>query len=344
MKRTHRHAAPASAIRRKSLVAALVLGFAGLAASAPAAAEDTVTLRVDVFFYGAHVPLLAGIADGTYEKHGLKVNAQTGRGSATTLQTVGNKSDDFGFADGGTLIRLAAQGLKVKQVVGMLQKNPMIIMTKKSSGLVQPKDLNGRTGGFTPGSAPEQILPALASMTGIDLNSIKRISADIPTRDNAFLSGQTEFSFGYTVAQLPLLQERCKCELNVIRYSDYGITSISNGIVVSDALLAEKPDVVRRFAAATVESIAKAAKDPKTAIDGFFKYAEGKTQLSRNVVTKQWEETIKLLRSDAGKDQPYGRMSDRDWKETIDLLVKYAEVPAGKVTPDMVYTNQFLPR
>ena len=342
--RTPRTDAPASGGRRRSLVAALCLGAAGLAASLTASAQDNVTLRVDVFFYGAHVPLLAGIADGTYEKHGLKVTAQTGRGSATTLQTVGNKSDDFAFADGGTLIRLTAQGLKVKQVVGMLQKNPMIIMTRKTSGLVQPKDLNGRTGGFTPGSAPEQILPALASLTGIDRNSIKRISADIPTRDNAFLSGQTEFTFGYTVTQLPLLQERCNCELNVIRYSDYGITSISNGIVVSDALIAEKPDLVRRFATATVESIEKAARDPKSAIDGFFKYAEGKTQLSRNVVSKQWEETIKLLRSDNGKDLPYGRMADKDWKDTIDLLVKHAELPEGKVTPAMVYTNQYLSR
>ena len=327
--------------RRTLHAAAFALGLAALAA--PAAAQDAVTLRVDVFFYGAHVPLLAGIADGTYEKHGLKVNAQTGRGSATTIQTVGNKSDDFGFADGGTLIRFAAQGLKAKQIVGMLQKNPMIIMTKKTSNLVNPKDLNGRTGGFTPGSAPEQILPALASKVGIDLNSIKKISADIPTRDNAFLSGQTEFSFGYTVAQLPLLQERCNCELNVIRYSDYGITSISNGIIASDALIAEKPDVVRRFALATTESIAKSVKDPKAAVDLFFKYAEGKTQLSRNVVTKQWEETIKLLRSDNTKDLPYGRMAEKDWKETIDLLVKYAEVPDGKVTPAMVFTNQFVP-
>lgn len=333
-----------SVSRRRTLVAAIALGMASFGAPALSADLVPVTLRVDVFFYGAHVPLLAGIVDGTYEKHGLKVTAQPGRGSATTLQTVANRSDDFGFADGGTLVRLSVQGLKVKQVVGMLQKNPMLIMTKKASGLTNPKDLNGKTGGFTPGSSPEQIFPALAAITGVDLNSIKKISADIPTRDSAFLSGQTDFSFGYTVTQLPLLQERCNCELNAIRYSDYGINSISNGIVASEALIAEKPDVVRRFAAATVESIEKAVKDPKTAVDGFFKYAEGKTQLSRNVVGKQWEETMKILKSDNTRDLAYGRMAEKDWKDTIDLLVKYAELPEGKVAPSTVFTNQFLPK
>ena len=327
---------------RKFTVSATVLGVSVLGASSAAQELIPVSLRVDVFFYGSHVPLLAGIADGTYEKHGLKVTAQPGRGSATTLQTVANRSDDFGFADGGTLVRLASQGLKAKIVVGMLQKSPMIIMTKQSSGLRTPKDLNGKTGGFTPGSAPEMIFPALAGRTGIDLNSIKRVSADIPTRDNLFLSGKTEFSFGYTTAQLPLLQERCNCELHVIRYSDYDITALSNGIVASDALIAEKPDVVRRFAAATVESIERAVKDPAKAVDGFFRYAEGKTQVSRTVVAKQWEETIKILKTEASKNLGYGQMVESDWKATIDLLVKYGDVPEGKVTPDAVYTNRFL--
>jgi len=328
--------------RRHALAAAAAIGLAAVGAPAWAADPVPVSLRVDVFFYGAHVPLLAGIADGTYEKHGLKVNAQTGRGSATTLQTVGNRSDDFGFADSGTLVKLAAQGLKAKVIVGILQKSPMVIMTKKTSDLTTPKDLAGKTGGFTAGSAPEQILPALASKTGLDLNSIKKISADIPTRDNIFLAGQTDFSFGFTVTQVPLLQERCNCELNVIHYADYGIIALSNGIVVSDGLIAEKPDVVRRFALATVESIGKSVKDPKTAVDGFFKFAEGKTQLSRNVVTKQWEETIKLLKTDATKSMGFGEMAEKDWVDTIDILVKHADLPAGAVAPAAVYTNRFL--
>ena len=275
------------------------------AVPAPVQAADPtpVSLRLDIFFYGSHVPILAGIEDGTYEKHGLKVTALTGRGSATTLQTVANRSDDFGFVDGGTLVKLVAKGLKAKMVVGVLQTNPMVVMTMPGSGLIKLTDLNGKTGGFGPESSPEQIFPALANKVGIDINSLKKISADIPTRDNIFLLGQTDFSFGYTVTQVPLLQERCKCVLNVFRYSDYGITSIGNGMVASEALIAEKPDVVREFAAATVESIAKAVKNPNPAVDIFFKYAADKTSASHNLIAQQWQETVKILQSEAAKDK-----------------------------------------
>ena len=179
-------------------------------------------------------PILAGIQNGIYEKHGLKVTAQPGRGSATVLQTVANRSDDFGFADGGTHVKLAAQGLKAKQIVGILQRSPMVIMAKPDSGISEPSDLNGRTGGFTPGSSPEQIFPAFATIHGIDVDGIKQVSADIPTRDSIFLLGQTEFSFGYSVTQVPILQERCECKLVVMRDADYAITAIRNGIVASD--------------------------------------------------------------------------------------------------------------
>jgi NitT/TauT family transport system substrate-binding protein len=304
---------------------------------------DPVSLRVDVFFYGAHVPLLSGIVDGIYKKHGLDVTASTGRGSATTIQTVANGSDNFGFADGGTLVRLAAKGLKAKQIVGMLERNPMIVFTMPRSDVRVPKDLDGKTGGFSAGSSPEQLFPAFAKKTGIDVNTIKRVVVDIPTRDNLFLTKQTDFSFGYTVTQQPILQEKCGCTLNVFHYADYGINALSNGIVVSDQLAAEKPDLVHRFAQATAEAIAAAVKNPEHAVDAFFKYAKD-TQLSRAVVTNQWNESIKLLHTQATAAKPYGTMDRGDWQQTIDLLVEYADVPKGAVRPEMVFTNEFLAR
>jgi NitT/TauT family transport system substrate-binding protein len=322
-------------------MALLAAVFGAVPRAAMAQPLTPVSIRMDVFFYGAHVPILLGIVDGIYKKYGLDVTAQTGRGSATTIQTVANQTDQFGFADGGTLVRFAAQGLRAKQVVGMLQENPMNLYVMPDSPIKTLKDLNGRTGGFTAGSAPEQLFPALAKKAGIDLNSIKRVSVDIPTRDNLFIQKQTEFSFGYSVTQLPLLQERCNCKLTVFRYAEYGLTAVSNGIIVSDKYAAENPAIVGKFAKATAEAIDAAVKNPKRAVDAFFEYAKT-TQLSRAVITNQWQEATRLLHTQANANQPAGVMDAGDWQKTIDLLVEYADVPKGAVTPQMVFTNEFL--
>lgn len=321
-------------------------GSGGALVTPAVAAEPApvpVNLRVDVFFNGSHVPLILGVVDGIFKKHGLDVTLLSGRGSATTLQTVANGSDQFGYADGGVLIRLAAQGLRAKQIVGMLELNPMTVFTMPNAGVRVPKDLDGKTGGFSPGSSPEEIFPAFAKKTGIDINTIKRVLVDIPTRDSIFLAGKTQFSFGYTVVQIPILQEKCACKLKIFHYSDYGLTAISNGIVVSDKYATAHPDVVHRMAAAVVEAMNLAVKHPKHAVDDFFAFAPH-SKLSRAVVAQQWDEAIKLMHTPATAHDPLGTMSRSDWQKTIDLLVAYAGVPKGAVTPDMVFTNGYLPQ
>jgi NitT/TauT family transport system substrate-binding protein len=318
-------------------LAAFALLWAGCAA-----AQDRVSVRADVFFYGAHVPIMLGIVEGIYKQHGIEATFAAGRGSATTIQTVANMSDQFGFADGATLVRLSAQGLRAKQIVGILQTGSNAIMTLPDSGIRQPQDLNGKTTGFAPGSATDQIFPAFARKTGIDFASIKGVSVDPPTRDSLFLLKKIDFDMALAVAQLPILQERCGCKLNLMRFSDYGLNLMSNGIVASDRIIAEQPDLVRRFAAATVEAIAGAVANPQHGIDIFMQFAPN-AGFSRNVVTEQWAEAAKLLHTPRTRDKPYGVMDAQDWQDTIDLLEQYVNLPKGAVTPDKVFTNAFLP-
>lgn len=321
--------------------AALVAAVVAQNSVNTARAETPVTVRMDTFFYGAHVPVLLGIVDGIYKKHGLTVTAATGRGSANTIQTVTAGSDQFGFADGGTLVKFAAQGLKAKQIVGILQTTPAIVLTMPDSGIKTAKDLAGKTGGFGIGSAPEQLFGAFAKGSGLDPNSVKRVSVDLPTRDNLFMQKQIDFSFGFTVTQLPLMEEKCACKLNTMAYAAAGITAVGNGIMVGDDYAAKNPDVVRKFAQATVEAIEAAVKNPQRGVDAFFEYAKD-SKLSKAVVTAQWTETMKLLHTEATKDKPYGFTAASDWQKTIDTLVEYADLPKGAVTPASVATNEYL--
>jgi len=319
----------------------VVLGFVATYSVGAAAAQDKVSVRADVFFYGAHAPIMVGIVDGIYKKHGIDATFATGRGSGTTIQTVANGSDQFGFADGATLVRLTAQGLRAKQIVGILQLGSNSIMTLPDSGITKPSDLNGKTTGFAPGSATDQIFPAFAKKAGIDFASIKGLSVDPPTRDSLFLLKKIDFDMALAVAQLPILQERCNCKLNLMRFSDYGLSLMSNGIVASDKIIAENPDLVKRFATATVEAIAATVANPSHGVDVFMQYAPN-AGFSRNVVSEQWEQAAQLFHTPRTKDKPYGVMDAADWQDTINLLEEYVNLPKGQVTPNKVFTNAFL--
>jgi NitT/TauT family transport system substrate-binding protein len=325
-------------------VAAIGIWFATtLGALAQTPPLDHVSIRADVFFYGAHIPIMLGIVDGIYKKHGIDATFSTGRGSATTIQTVANMSDQFGFADGATLVKLSAQGLRAKQIVGILQTGSNSIISFPDSHISKPADLDGKTTGFAPGSATDQIFPAFAKKAGVDLASIKGLSVDPPTRDSLFLLKKIDFDIALAAAQYPILEERCGCKLDLMRFSNYGLSLMSNGIVTSDKMIAQHPDLVRRFAAATVEAIKAAVADPQHGVDDFMRYAPN-AGFSRNVIAAQWEQAMGLLHTPRTKDKPIGEMDANDWQDTIDLLVQYVNLPKDTVKPDMVFTNAFLPQ
>jgi NitT/TauT family transport system substrate-binding protein len=329
-------------ISRFLVAGALSLLLGSLASRSKAVANDQVTVRADVFLYGADIPIIVGIVDGIYAKHGIDAQLLAGRGSATTIQTVANQSDQFGFADGAALTKLVAKGLRAKQVMGVLQSTSMAVMTFPDSGLKRPKDLDGKTTGFAPGSATDEIFPAFAKRTGIDMSTIKGLSVDPTTRDNLFLLKKIDFDIALTVAQLPILQDKCQCTLHLMKFADNGINLVSNGIVASDELIEKNPDLVKRFVAATVEATKKAIADPAHGVDDFMAYAKN-AGVSRDVVAEQWAQAIKVLHTRRTADKPIGMMGAKDWQDTIDILTQYAGLPADTVKPEMLFTNQFVP-
>jgi NitT/TauT family transport system substrate-binding protein len=118
---------------------------------------------------------------------------------------------------------------------------------------------------------------------------------------------------------------------------------MSNGIVASDKLIADNPDLVRRFAAATVEATNIAINNPEHAVDDFMQYAPN-AGFSRKVVADQWNQAIQLAHTPRTTDKPIGVMDMQDWQETIDVLSQYLNIAKGTVTPDKVFTNAYLPQ
>src|ERR1700738_1564073 len=84
-----------------------------------ARAIDKVTLRTDVFFHGQHAPFFLGVDKGFYKEENIDLTVNPGSGSGTVIKLVANRNDDFGYADGGTLVKAVAEGVPAKMVMGI---------------------------------------------------------------------------------------------------------------------------------------------------------------------------------------------------------------------------------
>ena len=129
-------------MRRLLLGAALAVGLAGTAGAA--AAADAVSLRLNWYLGGLHVPFYYGREQGLFEKEGIDLTINEGRGSGNTVQVVAAGSDTFGMADSSSLISLAAKGAEIKSVMSLLNSTGFSVVSLASTGIRTPKDLEGK--------------------------------------------------------------------------------------------------------------------------------------------------------------------------------------------------------
>ena len=82
---------------------AAALGTAAAIFASSVAAQEAVSLRLNWYLGGLHVPFYYGKDLGFYKAEGIDLTINEGRGSGNTVQVVAAGSDTFGMADSGSL-------------------------------------------------------------------------------------------------------------------------------------------------------------------------------------------------------------------------------------------------
>ena len=321
----------------------LIIAVCAMLIAGPAMAADKVTLMLNWYVYGEHAPFYYGKEKGIYAKHGIDLDIQEGRGSGVTTQAVGAGSADFGYVDVPTMMRATIKGAPVIAVGVALQTSPMSAMGFVDKNIRKPADIKGKTVATTPGDSMSQIWPLFLKKTGLKESDFKTVSGDATTKLNAVINGRADLLLGYVMDQSMKIKDATGKDVYPIKFSDYGINLVSSGIIVNTATLKSKPDMVKRFLAASVEAIEAAEKDPKAAAQSILNANPKGGKIA--TLTEGFELTIPLYKDPTGKSKQPLRVSDQNMKDTVDVMVDYGGLDAkAKQNPKAFYTNDYLPK
>jgi NitT/TauT family transport system substrate-binding protein len=328
---------------RRRFVKNAALAAGALAAPAVGARAGAplkpVTFTLDWLYQGASVGFLMAREKGFYGDAGLDVTILAGKGSGTTAQLVANKATPIGFSDGFVVANSVAKGMAIKTVGTIYRRDPAAIMVLADSPIKAPKDLEGKTVAMTAGSAQFQQWPAFAKGAGFDPAKVEIINIDPAGVGPALLSGKADAIGGYVFSYAPSMQIRAKRKLRMFWFADYGVTVVSNGIIVHQNLLKSDPELIRAFVAPSIEGFLYGRQHVDEAIAAVKKYQPtadaAVTRLECEISWKSWV-------SQNTKGKPLGFGSDTDWAGTIDVLKRYGGVVAPLKTSQL-YTNEFVP-
>jgi len=323
---------------KKLLVTAFALLVAG-----PAFAADKAILMLNWYVYGEHAPFYYGKEKGIYAKHGIDIDIQEGRGSAVTTQAVGAKTADFGYVDVPTMMRAAVKGAPVISVGVALQTSPMSAMGFVDKNIKKPEDIKGKTVATTPGDSMSQIWPLFLKKTGLKESDFTTVSGDANTKLQAVINNRADLLLGYVMDQSMKIKDATGKDVYPIKFADYGINLVSSGIITNTETLKSKPDLVKRFVAASAESIEAASKDPKGAAQAILNANPKGGKI--DTLTQGFELTIPLYKDPTGKSKQVLRVSDQNMTDTVNVMVEYGGLEAkAKENPKAYYTNDYLPK
>jgi NitT/TauT family transport system substrate-binding protein len=324
--------------------ARLALAAVAMFLGGPVSAQTAVKFTLDFKFEGPSAPFLIGLDRGYYKAEGLDVTVDSAAGSLEPINRVASGTYDIGFGDINSLIKFRDQNpaAAIKAVFMVYNRPPFAVVTRKSRGITQPKDLEGKKLGAPAADGAFAQWKIFVHANNIDASRVTVENVGFPVREPMLAAGQVDAITGFSFSSYINLKDRGVPvdDIVVLLMADYGINLYGNAIIVSPRFATEKPEAVKGFLRAFLRGLKDTVKDPTAAVDSVIK---------RNDVAKKDVELERLrmaLRDNMitpeVKANGYGAVDLTRLDKAIDQIALTYEFKAKPKGAD-VFDSSFLP-
>src|SRR6204780_3287072 len=314
--------------RAKAILTFLVL--TGLCAAAHAA--DAVTVRLKWFNQAQFAGFYVAQEKGFYKSAGLDVNIQPGGPDFPAVQMVAGGNEQFGVTGADQILIARSKGVPVVALAVIYRRNPFVMFSLQKSGIKTPADWIGKNVGVKIGGNEELIYRAVLAKSEIDKSKLTEMPVKFDI--TPLLTGTVDVWPGYLINEVLAAKEK-GFEVSIVAPPDYGIDLYADTLFTTEKMLKEKPDVVRKFVAATLKGWSSAIAAPEEAAQITVKYG---SKLTYDHEFAMMKASLPLLQPDA---KPVGPMDAANWSAAQKLLVD-AGFQKAPVDIDKAFTVEFL--
>jgi NitT/TauT family transport system substrate-binding protein len=241
-----------------------------VSASQPATAQTKVRFTLDWIPGATHGAFLIALQKGYYKAEGLDVTIDRGKGSAEVVRQLAANVYDMGFPDINVVMDFNSKNPDQAFPVLMsgYEEAPAAIIMLKSSGITEPKQLNGKRLGSAPNDSTFKLFPIFAKQTSIDISTMQIQNIDPSLREVLLVQKKVDAIPGQIFNSLLELKAKGvpASDISYFMYKDYGLELYANSVAASRQFLKEHPDAVKGFIRATIKGLKDMAGDPEQAV------------------------------------------------------------------------------
>jgi len=295
-------------------------------------AEDTVTVRLKWFHQAQFAGFYVAKEKEFYKSAGLSVDIQPGGPDFPAIQMVTGGNEQFGVTGADQILIARSKGVPVVALAVIFRRNPFVLFSLAKSGIKTPADYVGKNIGVKIGGNEELIYRAVLAKAGIDKTKLNEIPVKFDI--SPLLAGTVDVWPGYLINEVLAAKEK-GFDVNIVSPPDFGIDLYADTLFTTEKMLKDKPDVVRKFVAATLKGWASAIAAPEEAAQITVKVG---SKLTYDHELAMMKASLPLLQPDA---QPVGWMDAANWSATQKLLVD-AGFQKAAVDVSKAFTVEYL--
>ena len=312
---------------------------ATLFVAAPAAAQTRVDFILNWVPGGDHVPYYYAKKMGWYEKEGIDLNIEPGKGSALATQKVGAGANPIGLADMAGVLVAKGKGADTVAVYNVYANSPQGMYWLKSSGIGGIKDLVGKKIGNPAADGARVMWPALAKANGIDPKSVTWVNIDANAKLAGLKSGAIDATTSfYNIHHI--FQRELGDNMGFLAWRDAGLNPYGNSIIVNAKYLAANKPVVEKFVKVTQRAFAACVKEPKPCVQAMID-ANGALKFDNEL--ENWHLVEVLMSDKFSREVALGIHDDARMQDDYKLVKEYIGLDKD-FDVKSVYTNEFLDR
>jgi NitT/TauT family transport system substrate-binding protein len=258
-------------LRRIGRHAYLIAAAFVLVSAALARGQTGVKFSLDGRLEGAEALILVPQDKGFFKDEGLDVSVDDAASPLEPIIRVATGGYDMAFADINAFIRYRDQhpSPPIKAVFVVFNKPPYAIVARKSRGITEPKQLEGKKLGAPPAGSTFAKWPLFANLNGIDVSKVTIENIGLPVRAPMLAAGQIDAALGYSFRLYVDLKDRGVPldDIVLMLMADYGLKLYGNAIIINPKFAAEKPEAVRAFLHAFLRGLKDIVRRPAEAVE-----------------------------------------------------------------------------
>ncbi|MGQ9890158.1 MAG: ABC transporter substrate-binding protein, partial [Aggregatilineales bacterium] len=287
-----------------------------------------------------HAGVYVALATGWYRNESIDLKIQQPGATVVPNQVVAERQALFGVSSQEQVTLDRSQDLPIVSIAAIIQNNTSGFASVRDAGIRRPADLAGKRYGAFGLPFEQPFLDALLKCDGADAGTIKTVQLG-PTSDyRAMLGREIDFAWIF-FAWDGVAAEVAGEPYNMIMLSDYAdcVPDYYTPLVItSQALIAENPDLVRRFLRATARGYDFAIRNPDEAATILLEQAP-ELQTSADIVRASARWLAPRYQAGAAR---WGEQQAEVWQAFTDFSVR-AGILTASIDTSRAYSNNFLP-